>query len=382
MNLLTLPAFFTLCVSYIVAHTIPNATVPISMPPSSFAALTTSTTTSRSLSCSDLVPTLSVGPAISPETVKKGKKRGLAFAAGEAPDDILNANQTGSLISWQYNWASVPPSYLATSNIPYVPMQWGSSNIENISNHIQAQGADTVLAFNEPDSDQQSNIKPTDAALLWKLHIEPLKVLGTRLGGPAVTAGPRGRLWLQDFFSACDNCTIDFLPLHWYGSGVEDFYNYIFDIHREYPQYPIWITEYAETSSNDRVIYDFMNQTISFLETLDWVERYAWFGFFRPKPNDTLRCNILGEDGSLNALGQLYIGANTVHTSTLTQKPSYITVDGADNPTQGLVTTYPAYVNGAIDAWSLLGLGSSGSTIICLVVVFSSCAIGAVWILF
>lgn len=28
------------------------------------------------------------------------------------------------------------------------------------------------------------------------------------------------------------------------------------------------------------VVLDFMDQSINYLDSLDWVERYAWFGFF------------------------------------------------------------------------------------------------------
>ena len=73
----------------------------------------------------------------------KNPKRGLGFAA--TPDDIINANQSASVISWQYNWASMPPDYLATSNIKYIPMQWGSSGIQAFSDDVRAQEADTIL---------------------------------------------------------------------------------------------------------------------------------------------------------------------------------------------------------------------------------------------
>jgi len=35
-----------------------------------------------------------------------------------------------------------------------------------------------------------------------------------------------------------------------YGSGTEGFYNYIWDMHSSFPQFPIWITEYADVSDN------------------------------------------------------------------------------------------------------------------------------------
>jgi hypothetical protein len=36
-----------------------------------------------------------------------------------------------------------------------------------------------------------------------------------------------------------------------YGSGAEGFINYIWDIHSTFPQFPIWVTEFADTSDNE-----------------------------------------------------------------------------------------------------------------------------------
>jgi hypothetical protein len=76
----------------------------------------------------------------------KNPKRGIGYA-GDLPGDIINANQTGSVISWQYNWANIPPDYLATSNITYIPMQWGSANIDSFGDDVNAQGANTILVY-------------------------------------------------------------------------------------------------------------------------------------------------------------------------------------------------------------------------------------------
>ena len=35
-----------------------------------------------------------------------------------------------------------------------------------------------------------------------------------------------------------------------YGEGTEGFYNYLWEVHGEWPQYDIWITEYADTRNN------------------------------------------------------------------------------------------------------------------------------------
>ncbi|KAG6813247.1 hypothetical protein H0H92_012884 [Tricholoma furcatifolium] len=263
-------------------------------------------------------------------------KRGMAFSDPNTPGDIDNANQTQSQISWQYDWGSSPPEYLAIDGIQYIPMQWGSAGIQGFAESVKTQGASTILAFNEPDNEAQANIDPTDAVQLWQQYLEPMKADGVRLGGPAVSAASTGLPWLEQFMQACSPCSIDFIPLHWYGDGVEGFYDYLWQVHGTYPNTSIWVTEFASTSTN--------------------------------------MSDLLGDNGSLNALGQLYVGAKTVHTQIVTQAPTptYSTVFGADNPTQGLVTTYAAYPNGAVRGWDALVGRQAGFAVF-------ACVAAAVW---
>ncbi|KAG8702736.1 hypothetical protein FRC12_010015 [Ceratobasidium sp. 428] len=235
-------------------------------------------------------------------------KRGLCFAEGDHPGDIKLANQTGTALTWTYDWAQTPPDYLKTSKtkLTYIPMQWGRDGIANFASLVKAQGAKTILAFNEPDFGTQSNITAVEAAALWKQYIQPLKASGIRLGAPAVTNAPSGRPWLADFLKACTGCTIDFIPIHWYGSGIDSFYGYIWEVHNQFPTYPIWVTEFAETSSDDAVVAKFLNATINYMDTLDWIEKYSWFAFFRQETGS--HYNLLNANGTLNALGRAYIG--------------------------------------------------------------------------
>ncbi|KXN85688.1 Alkali-sensitive linkage protein 1 [Leucoagaricus sp. SymC.cos] len=274
-----------------------------SLSSSSSSSSTTQAPSSTQDASTSSFPTPSPAPELKPG--QKNPKRGIAFASNGNTDDILNANQTKGLISWVYDWADLPPAYIAQSHLKYIPMQWGSGNIDKLASAVSAQEADTILGFNEPDFVNEANIGAKDAAALWMQFIQPLKQQGIRIGGPAVTAAPTGKQWLSDFLSECSQCSIDFLPLHWYGSGTEGFYSYIWDMHSSFPQLPIWVTEYADVSENSTEVWDFMNQTTHYLDALDWIERYAWFGFFRPE--DNVHYNMLGEDGSLNDLGQLYI---------------------------------------------------------------------------
>ncbi|KAG5639442.1 hypothetical protein H0H81_002313 [Sphagnurus paluster] len=219
----------------------------------------------------------------------KNPKRGLAFADGANPNDIKVANTSSSIISWHYDWAQSPPNYLAQSQITYIPMQWGTNGIESFAAKAKASGAKTILGFNEPDFQSQSNIDPVRAAQLWKQYIQPLSASGIRLGAPAITNAPSGRPWMASFLSTCTGCTIDFIPFHWYGEGLGNFYDYIWQVHGQFPQYPLWITEFASTSSDDA----------------DWIQGYAWFGFFRKE--GTSHYNLLETNGQLNALGKAYV---------------------------------------------------------------------------
>jgi len=64
---------------------------------------------------------------------------------------------------------------------------------------------------------------------------------------------------------------------------------------------------------------------------------------------------LLGDDGSLNTLGQIYVGANTVHTQIAPPSKVYHTVNGADASNQPLVTTWAPYPNSALCGWNRLG---------------------------
>ncbi|PPQ69439.1 hypothetical protein CVT25_004831 [Psilocybe cyanescens] len=272
----------------------------------------------------------------------KNPKRGLGYA-GSVPGDVINANQSNSVLSWEYNWSNLPPDYLATSNIPYVPMQWGSVGADSFADDVKAQGAKTILSFNEPDFDQESNMLPEDAAKLWMQFLEPLKSTGVRLGGPAVTNSPTGRMDPDSTLSTATFLTsiINFLNIRFGSLNLPR--------HRQMTQ-----ASYAQFSRlfyflimHYTVVFNFMNTTITAMDTLPWIERYSWFGYFRPRPD--VHYNMLNDDGSLNALGQLYTGAKTIHTEIITSAPTstYKTVNGADNPTQAPATTWPSLLSSA-----------------------------------
>jgi len=238
-----------------------------------------------------------------PAVVAANSKRGLCFAQSNG-NDISQAEN--SRTSWIYNWGTSPPSYLQNTGMTYIPMQWGTAGADSFQSTVLSQGAKTVLGFNEPDLSSQSNVDPATAASVWKQYIQPLHNYGVRLGAPAVTNGPMGTPWLSQFLANCTGCTIDFIPLHWYGDGIGNFYDYIWSFHGQFPNYPLWVTEWASTNSDPSVANDFLNQTTTYLDSLDWIQGYSWFAFFRD--DGTNQFSLMNSDGSLNTRGHTYLG--------------------------------------------------------------------------
>jgi len=107
--------------------------------------------------------------------------------------------------------------------------------------------------------------------------------------------------------SACNGgCKIDFIPIHWYGEGSEYFIQYLAEINAAFPNYNLWVTEYADTTMGDAsAVQTSLTDSISQMDSLTYVERYSWFDFSRSTTG--METNLLDGNGNLNALGEAYI---------------------------------------------------------------------------
>ena len=82
--------------------------------------------------------------------------------------------------------------------------------------------------------------------------------------------------------------------------------------HQLGPDKPVWITEYACTNWNEQNplpqehVEQFARESAAYLETLDWVERYAWFGPMRNTGAVGKWARMLDDGGKLTALGKAY----------------------------------------------------------------------------
>ncbi|KAG7091005.1 hypothetical protein E1B28_010070 [Marasmius oreades] len=269
------------------------------------------------------LPSIHGSPGLHPRSaaVTNVSKAGLAWPNGDG-DDIDQYTSTGK-VSWYYSWS--PKTWIKT-DIQYVPMLWGQRQVEEFSSTINQTISEInishVLGMNEPQEKGQSNLTPQQGADMWKTYLEPLRSRGIRLGSPAPSSAPSGKIWLQDFLTACgDGCTVDFIALHYYDVNATDFVRYLTDHHNTF-QRPIWVTEWAcqnfnqankQCSQDDIVL--FLNKTQSFMDRTDWVERYSWFGSMRDMQGVNSDNALMGHDGKITNLGLQYIGAKNATTS-------------------------------------------------------------------
>ena len=257
--------------------------------------------------------------AISAQSTSSSK-RGLVAISSPEDADIWDVK--GSKLTWYYNYAAYPTSTYDGSSLQFVPMlsgapKKGDTKFSDLIGSLINGGTKVpyVLSFNEPDLCDGIGgacVDPGTAAQIWIEQIEPLKHLHIKLGAPSTTGSSSGTQWLGQFFGYCDGrCTPDFLPLHWYGD-FEGLASYVGSMNVLYKNMSsIWITEFAEPGVSLQDEEAFVNQTLTFLDNLSYIERYAYFGSFRSnEANSFVGPNVamLDNNGGLTEIGATYIG--------------------------------------------------------------------------
>lgn len=249
-------------------------------------------------------------------------KRGLAYGYHSAKDlEVLSPE-----ISWWYNWSEAPESAVAdvytNYGFEFVPMTWnGNFNATKLRNFLSKHPETKyLLAFNEPNFIDQANMTPSEVAAKWSVLEAIADEYNLKIVGPAVnycgncveengTTYTDPFKYLDDFFAACTGCRVDYIAVHSYINTVSALKWYI-DKFRKYNK-PIWLTEFAgwEPNGNINNIDDqinFMIGAVDFLDTDPDVFRYSWFIGRGSGISKYPYIDILGADGTLTALGEVY----------------------------------------------------------------------------
>lgn len=105
---------------------------------------------------------------------------------------------------------------------PTIAHRFSSSvNIDELQSKARSANATTIIAFNEPELPDQSNMSVDLAAQAWVRCIEPLRKSGIRCGSPGISNAPHAVGWLRDFIQRIrqSGSDIDFYCIHWYGES-------------------------------------------------------------------------------------------------------------------------------------------------------------------
>ncbi|KAJ9603028.1 hypothetical protein H2200_012323 [Cladophialophora chaetospira] len=297
---------------------------------------------SQYLTSSTLSILLSLLPCTLAQSNSTFPKRGLCYiGTSNSESDAQIFTRPNSPLTWYYNYSPWPgPSSTLTDwTTEFVPMIHSASDavasvdtIQGILNGslnvpIAESASDRgnriehVLAFNEPDGDTDSggsDSSPNHAAQVWHDSIAPLRSppYNLKVSLPATTGSGRGLDWLRDFNTSCyrlnrtSGCAFDFVATHWYGDfgGLASWLGQIHDL---YPAKPVWVTEFAIPSVSSDDTEAFMNQSLPYLDGLDYVERYSWFGAFREDDANEWTgdgVSLFDGDGDLTDLGATWLG--------------------------------------------------------------------------
>ncbi|KAF2753645.1 hypothetical protein EJ05DRAFT_489833 [Pseudovirgaria hyperparasitica] len=219
-------------------------------------------------------------PAPTAGSSPKGGKRGLAYNDAS----LTTCFKDNAKVSWAYNWEATPRNL--DSAFEYVPTMWGmksdfTSTWKGFADAAIASGSKHLMAFNEPDLTSQANMSPADAAKNYRTYFQQYYGKGLRLGAPSVTngGGNMGLTWLASFMKECSDCQIDFCPVHWYDSyqNIDYFKSHMQKATEACNGKPIWLTEFGTNDGSDDQISGFLKTVLPWLDSQDYVERYAYF---------------------------------------------------------------------------------------------------------
>lgn len=217
--------------------------------------------------------------SVAAQSTATSGKRGVAYNTAS----LCSAFEGQAEVTWGYNWGSASGGLASSFN--YVPLLWGTSSsftdywASNAQAAIDA-GSTYLMSFNEPDLDTQSNLTPAQAASAYMTYMQPFagKV---KLGAPAVTngGGAMGLTWLSEFLDACTECTIDFVPIHWYDSysNTAYFQEQVANATAVAGGKPVWVTEFGCTDGTDAQIAGFLETVMPWMDAQSYVERYSYF---------------------------------------------------------------------------------------------------------
>ncbi|CAK5263082.1 unnamed protein product [Mycena citricolor] len=290
------------------------------------AAPTTTTTHAAPTTTTTHAAPTTAKPPPSPTTSKQavatqapGKSTGGSGLRGKAclawPNSNFNplAPWIGSTVGLIYSWDATKVPGAEELGLTYAPMLWGWKNAEDFKAKAVKGYSNIALGCNEPNEAGQSNMDPYSGISLWQQYMLPLANEGYTLISCATSSNPNGKVWMKTFFDNCGDCKVGGIAVHYYGTDIEDFKNYVTYWHTTY-NLPVYITEYADQDFNNGPqadmgqIWAFLQAATQFANENDWIHAHCWFGAMKDMTNvNTLNTLMVSDGSGPNALGNWFI---------------------------------------------------------------------------
>ena len=270
------------------------------------------------------------------------------------PWNWVTKKGTGGLIDglnagWFYNWGNGENS---KPNFEYVPMAWGAgaASPTAVAGLINKDKVSHLLGFNESDNcnDQSGQFNNLCEPEIAVSYYENLMQTGLRLGTPAPREnGPT--TWLKEFARIAKERDVrfDFVAVHWYdwASNPQNspnadpvqvfnrFKAYLANVYQIY-ELPIWITEFnANPNRENTVNAAFLELALPYLESLDYVERYAYFQpDARNATNVVSPSNYFDPTGNITNIGIIYRDHKSTPSITDLTLEAPNNLEGMDQP--------------------------------------------------
>lgn len=237
-------------------------------------------------------------------------------------------HQTVARTYWNYEWE---PTGNSRTNHEFVPMIRGrNQNKEFRWEEVRVRGGQThFLVFNEPESSNQGDLTVDEAIALWPKAQQS----GLRLGSPGRTDGNNGNNWLMEFMQKAEDkgYRVDYVCVHNYKAKDATSLKSFLDA--EFARYgkPIWLTEFQRDNGDNPSVADhtaFLSEVIPMLESLDYLERYAYFDFNTGGVTSATATLFDTDPLALNTNGDAYSGNSS--------NPAYQNLDQPDWATASL----------------------------------------------
>jgi hypothetical protein len=234
------------------------------------------------------------------------------------------------------------PARPHVDGLAFIPQVWGGYGLNQTAhpgalNTTLLQGADYLLAWNEPDMYGQAWIHPRDGARLWPFFLQLQKQYKFKLVAPCVSNAGGAKWWLDAWWGNCtamhgpEGCPFDFACTHAYfypetapGKGCDGLPDWVCastmmdmieGLSKRFGGKQVWVTEWAcpdwvkntKPTGHECTVAKqiaLMNQTMPRMDASPIVHRYSWYENLDIKFGTN---SLLTKDGSaLTELGRWY----------------------------------------------------------------------------